>query len=348
MPQVTAEKLHTLVQRILVAAGADQRNADRVAEALVSSNLSGVDTHGVFHLPRYVREVQEGTVVATAWPEIVSETPSTALVTGNWTFGHVVAKYAMEVAIQKASAQNVAVVSFVRSTHIGRLGEYSEMAASSGMVSFVLASGYGEETPFAVPFGGRVTALSTNPIAMGFPAGQEPAMVVDFATTTIAGSKVRIAKKRGEPVPPGSLVDKDGKPTTDPSRWPEEGGLLPFGAHKGYAIMLANEFLGRVLSGADAFAEDHRGGPIMRHQGVTLIVFKADLFQPFEEFASRADELQRRMRAIPPAIGFEEVLVPGDLENRARVTRKRDSIPIPDDVWSSLTDLAASLHVRVG
>ena len=345
MHQITAEKLHTLVRRILLAAGADERNADRVAEALVSSNLSGVDTHGVFHLPRYVNEIREGTLVPTGWPEIVRETRSTALITGNWTFGHVVAKYAMEVAIKKASAQSVAVVSFVRATHIGRLGEYAEMAASNGMISLVWASGYGEETPAAVPFGGRVPVLHTNPIAIGVPGGQEPAMVADFATTTIAGSKVRIAHNRGQQAPPGSLVDREGKPTTDPSGWPEEGGLLPFGAHKGYAIMLANEFLGRVLSGADAFAELHRGGPVLRHQGVTLVVLKADLFQPFAEFASRAYELQRRMRAVPPAAGFEEVLVPGDLENRARVTRKRDGIPIADDVWSSLTDLAVSLDV---
>ena len=172
-------------------------------------------------------------------------------------------------------------------------------------------------------------------------------MVSDFATTTIAGSKVRLAYNRGEQVPPDSLVDKEGKPTTNPSGWPEEGGLLAFGAHKGYAIMLANEFIGRIFSGADAHAEAHRGGPTFRYQGVTLIVFKADLFQPLAEFASGADKLQRRMRAVPPATGFDEVLVPGDLENRARASRKRDGIPVANDVWSALIELAASLDVAV-
>ena len=347
MHAIAADKLHSLVRRILLAAGADERNADRVAEALVSSNLGGVDTHGVFHLPRYVDEIRKRHIVPTAWPEIVKETPSTALVTGNWTFGHVVAKYAMEIAIRKASAEGVAVVSFVRATHIGRLGEYWEMAASGGMLSFVWASGYSVEAPTAVPFGGRLPALGTNPVAIGVPGGEEPAMVLDFATTSIAGSKVRIAQNRGQEVPPGSLVDKDGKPTTDPSGWPEDSSLVPFGAHKGYAIMLANEFIGRVLSGSDAFGEVDRGGDVMRHQGVTLIVFKADLFQPLAEFTTRADELQRGMRSVPAAIGFDEVLVPGDLENRARAARKRDGIPILDDVWTSLTELAASLEVTV-
>jgi LDH2 family malate/lactate/ureidoglycolate dehydrogenase len=311
------------------------------------SNLSGVDTHGVFHLPRYVSEIRDGLLVPTEWPKIVTETPTTALVTGNWTFGHVVAKYAMDLAVDKARDQNVAVVSFVRALHIGRLGEYSELAASQGMVGTVWASGYGEEEPVAVPFGGRAPVLHTNPISMGFPGGDEPSMVLDFATTTIAGSKVRIAQLKGEQVPLGSLVDKEGNPTTDPSGYPVGGGMLPFGGHKGYAIMLADELMGRVLSGSDAHAEAHRGGPITRHQGVTMIVLKADLFQPLAEFTRRADELGRRIRAVPPAAGFDEVLVPGDPEKRSRAERRRDGIPIPEEVWRSLTDLAADLDVAV-
>ena len=313
----------------------------------MSSNLCGVDTHGVFHLPRYVDEIKRGMLVPTAWPQVVKETATSALITGNWTFGHVVAKRAMEIAIEKASAQGVTVVSLVRLMHIGRLGEYAEMAAAAGMASQIWASGYGVETPVAVPFGGREPSLHTNPIAIGVPGGEEPAMVLDFATTVIAGSKVRIAQNRGEQVPPGSLVDREGNPTTDPSGFPDEGGLMPFGGHKGYAIMLANEFLGRVFAGADAFSEEDRGGAGMRHQGVTMIVLKADLFQSMVQFGRGSDSLQRRIRAVPPGKGFESVMVPGDLENRARVIRRRDGIPVPDDMWSSLVKLGSMLGVEV-
>ena len=348
MPIIAAENLHTLVREILLAAGADERNASRVADALVSSNLSGVDTHGVFHVPNYVQDIRAGHIVPTAWPDVVSESPTTALISGNWTFGHVSAKFGMDTAIRKARERNVAVVSIVRVNHIGRLGEYSEMAASQGMIAFVFGSGYGEEAPVAVPYGGRERVLHTNPISMGFPAGEEPPMVFDFATTSVAGSKVRLAQIRGQQLPAGSLVDETGSPTTEPSGFPEKGGLLPFGAHKGYAIMLANEFLGRVFSGANAYAEAHRGGPIMRHQGVTMIVFKADLFQPLTDFTRRADELERRVRAVAPAPSFEEVLVPGDLETRAREARQRDGIPVQDDVWTALMDVAGTLGVKVG
>jgi LDH2 family malate/lactate/ureidoglycolate dehydrogenase len=123
--------------------------------------------------------------------------------------------------------------------------------------------------------------------------------------------------------------------------------MMAFGGHKGYAFMLADEFLGRVLSGADGYLEGERGGPLMRHQGVTMIVLRADLFQPMAEFARRADELKRQVNAVPPAVGFDEVLVPGDLEARARAERSSDGIPVLDEVWKSLTDLAAELGVTV-
>ena len=121
-------------------------------------------------------------LVPTAWPEVLTETPTTALVSGNWTFGHVAAKYAMEVAIAKARDQNVATVSLVKALHIGRVGEYAEMAVATGMIALVWASGYGAEVPVAVPFGGRAPVLHTNPIAIGVPAGEETPMVMDFAT----------------------------------------------------------------------------------------------------------------------------------------------------------------------
>lgn len=340
MPNITAKDLHKLVKDILIAAGASETNADRMGEALVSSSMAGVDTHGVAHLATYVSLIKNEELVPTASPEIVRETANSALVRGNWTFGHVVAKYTMDLAISKARDHDIGIASMVESGHIGRLGEYVETAIAEGMLGLVLAGGYGAETPVAVPYGGRNPALHTNPISMGFPAGNETPMFFDFATTTIAGTKARLAKNRGEQVPPGSMVDAYGSPTTDPSDWPDKAALTAFGAHKGYAIMLANEVIGRVLSGADSYADTEKGGSTLRHQGVTMIAIKADLFQPQAQFEERVDDLGRNMRNVPPAKGYEAVLVPGDLESRAKETRTRDGIPVMDDIWASLTNLA--------
>ena len=291
-----------------------------------------------------MRDIRDGYLVPTAVPEIVSETTATALVTGNWTFGFVAAKYAMELAIQKTGKQGVSVVGIVRCGHIGRLGEYSEMAAAEGMVSMVWAGGYSEDQQTTMPYGGLKPILHTNPLSMGFPAGDEVPMILDFATTGVSGSKVVQARDRGEKLPSGNIVDKDGNPTTNPDEFFNGGGHLPFGGHKGYAIMLAVETLGRILTGSDSYAEIHRGGLYNRHQGITIVVVKADVFQPLGDFTTRVDDLERRMRAVPPAPGFKEVLVPGDLESRSREAR-RDGIPVPDDVWKVLTDLATEVGV---
>ncbi len=348
MPVKTEKELHSLVETILVAAGADGDNAGRVADALVLSDLSGVVTHGVMHIPAYVRSIRAGEVIPTARPEVVKETPTSALVKGNWTFGFVSSMFAAELAIEKAKGHGVAVVSVVQANHIGRLGEYAELAVSQGMVCLMWGSGYGVEQPVAIPFGGSEPLLSSNPIAIGVPAGDEPSMIVDFATTAVANSKVQVALRDGKQLPPGSIVDKAGKATTEPADFYDGGVHLPFGGHKGYAIMLASEYLGRLLSGADAYLEGDRGGTAMRHQGVTFIVFRADLFQSMADFNAGADAFGREVRAIPPAPGFDQVMVPGDLEWRARAERRRNGIPIPEMVWKSLTDLAASLGVEAG
>jgi LDH2 family malate/lactate/ureidoglycolate dehydrogenase len=336
---VPAGELGDLVRAVLQAAGADQRNASRVAEALVSSNLSGVETHGVWHLAGYVAAIKAGDIVPTAWPEILSQTPTTALVSGNWTFGHVVAKYAMELAIEKAKAQNVAVVGIVKSGHIGRLGEYVELAASAGMISQVWGGGQGVEVPAAVPYGGRQRALHTNPVAMAFPVGESAPMMFDIATTALSGVKIVDARDQNKPLPPDSIVDKDGNPTTDAADFFAGGAHVPFGKHKGYAFMMAAEFLGLVLTGADRHADPQRGGPIFRNSGTVFMVMKSDIFRPLEEYLAHGQELCARIRSVPPVPGFKEVLVPGDPEARTRALRLREGIPIPKGLWQKISEL---------
>jgi LDH2 family malate/lactate/ureidoglycolate dehydrogenase len=341
----TAAELVDWVSRILQAAGADERNARAVAEHLVDSNLCGVDTHGIQHVPSYIKNILAGELLPTAWPEILSETPTTALVSGNWTFGHVSARFAMQVAIAKALDQGAAVVSIVKANHIGRLGYYAEQAAAQGLVGMIWAGGFGWTAPAAAPYGGRERLLHTNPLSMAFPAGDEPAPMFDFATTAVAGRKVINAQQRHTDLPPGCIIDRDGRPTTNPQDFYDGGAYMPFGGHKGYALMVAVEFLGRLFSGADSYAEAPRGGSTFGRQGVTLIAFRADLFQPLPLFKQSVDELARRLRSTPPAPGFDEVLMPGDPEARARSIRQRDGIPIAGDIWQSLTAAAAALAV---
>lgn len=342
-----AEDLRALVYRILFAAGASERNANGVADHLVAANLAGVDTHGIHHLSTYVKMINDGVLVPTADPQVVQEGPASALLRGNWGFGHVTARDAMTIAIEKAEQYGVAVVSIVETTHIGRLGYYVEMASEQRMIGMVWAGGFGVEEPVAVPHGGRSAVLSTNPISIGFPAEKDSPMMFDYATTVIAGSKIDLARNRGQELPRNAAVDKHGNPTTDTVEYFSGGAHLPFGSHKGYGIMMATEFFGRILTGSDDYAETDLGGPIMRHQGVTLMAIRADLFQTFEDYTERAEQMQARVRKIPPAPGFKAVLVPGDMESAARVVRQRDGIPILDDIWERLVDTANLVGVTI-
>ena len=171
-------------------------------------------------------------------------------------------------------------------------------------------------------------------------------MMFDFATTSASGVKVTEANRKGEPVPTGWIVDKYGNPSTKASDFFDGGAHVPFGGHKGYALMMAAEFLGRVFSGSDSYAEAGRGGPIMSHQGVTMIVFKAGLFQASEDYTRRADEMFHRIRAVPPAPGFKEVLVPGDPEVNTRAIREKAGIPIPEEVWEQIRALPGYVSAR--
>ena len=339
MPVVTPAELDTISREVLVAAGASTDHAAIVADHLVRANLSGVDTHGIWHLPGYVAALSDGLLDGRAQPAVLREGSNSALVTGNWTFGQVAALFATELGIKMALEHEVAVVGLVQCHHIGRLGHYPEIAAQAGVLAQVWAGGYSEEAPAAMPYGGRARLLHTNPVSMGFPGGTEPTMMFDYATTVLSGVKIDNARRRGEALPPGAIVDDQGRPTTNPEDFFEGGGHVQFGGHKGYALSMAAELMGRVFTGANAFADPDRAGPILRNQGVSFVFMRHDLLTSSDDYRARVDEMEQRTRAIPPAQGFDEVLVPGDPEHRTRIARMADGVPVEDEVWEQVNRL---------
>jgi hydroxycarboxylate dehydrogenase B len=346
MPSFRAEYLREISRRVFEAVGSPADIAGRVADALVDANLVGHDSHGVIRIPQYVQHVRAGQVIADARPEIIDESPTTALVNGNWAFGQVSAGFATKVAIEKARQNRIAAVGVVRCTHIGRLGEYPTMAAEEGMIAFVTAGGFGG-TGGAAPFGGSEVALGTNPLSFGFPAQESPAMLVDFATTSVAAGKISVARAKGEQLPPGSIIDREGRPTTDPEDFYNGGMLLPFGGHKGYSLGLVVELLGRVLTGADGYAQEGRGGPTYGHSGSFIIALDPGMFRPTDAYRAEVDRSLERIKGVKPAPGFTEVLVPGEPELRARTQRERDGIPIADATWSAIKATGSDLGVDI-
>ncbi len=343
MLYISADKLRRAGTRLFAAAGAPDGIASAVATSMVENNLAGHDSHGAIRIPPYIARVKSGRIDPQATPSTARETPNTAIVSGNRGFGQIAARYAMGLAISKAKEHRLGAVGIVQCEHIGRLGEYSMMAAEAGLIGMVFASlGAGTDQAEAVPFGGARRALGTNPLSVAFPAGEVPPVLVDFATTMVAEGKVRVIAAEHEPVPEGWIVDAEGRPTTDPADFYAGGALLPFGGHKGFALGLLMDLFGAALTGALAFEPTDVGN------GTFMMVIDPEAFRPRADFLAAVDKECRRIKAVPPAPGFAEVLLPGEPERRTRAQRLREGIPLAEETWLALVDLGRELGAHLG
>lgn len=350
MVTFNTEQFRRVGTALFQAAGVSKENAERTVDSLISSSLAGHDSHGVIRLVQYTEAVEQGHVNPTGRPEIIKETASTALVDGNWVFGQVAAEFAMKVALAKAKEQGIAMVGLIRSYHIGRLGEYSEMAYKEGMIGLTLAGGFGGtagRSAAVAPYGGAAPVFSTNPISFGIPAGQQPPVMVDFATSAVAGGKISLARAKGTQLPPNTILDKHGRPTTDPEDFFDGGMMLPFGGHKGYGLAVVIELLGQALTGSDAAADPVLGGGIYSAAGTVFIAINPSVFRPYKEYAASVDATVKKIKAVPPAEGFDEVLLPGEPEARSTAKGMVEGITMPDSSWQRVLELAAKYKVDV-
>ncbi len=339
MPSIAPETLHDTGMAIFQAAGASREEAQIVMEHLVGANLAGHDSHGVILIPSYINRIKRSHIVPGAPLEIERESPTTAHLNGNWGFGYVVTTQAMEMAIAKAKEHNVAAITIHFQGHVGRLADYPLMAAKAGMIGMITCDS-GRAPKSVVPFGGRVARLGTNPISVAFPSDLEGPIFLDMATSAVAAGKIGVKRNRGEPAPPGWIVDKDGNATTNVSDFYDGGAIMPMGgdqAHKGYVLSFMVETLSGILTSL-GFGIDPQG----RHNDGTFIaVFNVSAFRPLDEFKRDMEEFVRYIKYTPPAAGFTEVLYPGELEYRTAQERRRDGIFVEDETWNQLMALKA-------
>jgi LDH2 family malate/lactate/ureidoglycolate dehydrogenase len=338
VPVLTAERLHRLAVALYEHAGVSGEDARVVADHQVDAHLAGHDSHGVHLLPTYLERIRKGHIVPGAPIEILDETPTTARVDGHWGFGQVVSTRAMALCIDKARRHKVAIVSVFRQSHVGRLGDYPLMATQAGLVGLMMCDS-GQAPKQVAPFGGREARLGTNPLSMAFPSDLEAPVLIDMATSAAAGGKLMVALARHEAIPPGWLLDREGRPTTDPAHFLAGGAMLPLGGPQGYkgsALSFAVETLAAILPGL-GFGVDPQG----RHNdGAFLLAFDPAAFRPLAEFKAEVTAFARYLKATPPAEGFTEVLYPGEVEYRTAARRRREGIPIEDETWGNLAALA--------
>jgi uncharacterized oxidoreductase len=339
MPSIAPEILHDTGKAIFQAAGAAEEEAQIVMEHLVGANLAGHDSHGVILIPSYINRIKRGHIVPGAPLEIERESSTTAHLNGNWGFGYVVTTRAMEMAIAKAQAHNVAAVTIHLQGHVGRLADYPLMAAKAGMIGMITCDS-GRSPKSVVPFGGRAARLGTNPISVAFPSDLEGPIFLDMATSAVAAGKLGVKRNRGEPAPLGWIVDKDGNDTTNVNDFYNGGAILPMGgdqAHKGYVLSFMVETLSGILTSL-GFGIDPQG----RHNDGTFIsVFNVSAFRPLDEFKRDIEAFVRYLKETPLAAGFTEVLYPGELEHRTAQQRRRDGIFVEEETWNQLMALKA-------
>ncbi|HQZ52386.1 MAG TPA: Ldh family oxidoreductase [Thermoflexales bacterium] len=333
----TPAELLRLARAILSATGSPPEQANDVAEALVGSNMAGHDSHGIQLLAGYIDGVRAGRVFPAEKPTLIKREKAMAILDGHWGWGQTSGRAGAKLAIELAAENGVGAVVVRNCHHIGRVGEYVELMAQAGMTGIALAN----VGPSVLAHGGTAKRLGTNPIAWAAPGGDPSRpLVLDIATSTIAGNKVALARARGvEEMAPGLFVDKHGEPTQSPTAYFDGGTLLPFYGHKGFGLGTMVEFLGGALSGSlppEQLAIQYGNGTI-------FVAFNIGAFVPPETFRSQVDQFRNVMETMPPAKGFERVLAPGDPEADARLARAKSGIPVPEPTWNGLVEIAASL-----
>jgi len=347
MPSFAPEVLESFATHLLHAGGLGPDEAALVSQSLVGANLRGHDSHGVMRIPSYLDTARKGEVVAGAELTTLQRTTTIFSADGNWGFGQTQAQRLTRTLIEMATTTGLALGTLIRSSHIGRLGEYCEMAAEAGLVSIVMVNTHGHARRVAPP-GGIAPRLGTNPLAIGVPAPEGP-LVLDFGTSATAEGKVRVKRIAGQLCPDGWLLDCEGKPTNDPTTLygTPPGTILPMGGdqgYKGFGLGLMVEIFAGALSGGVCIREK----PINQNGNcVFMLLVDPAHVGGREHFAREVAGLDEFVRSCPRAPGVAEILLPGDPERRTLAQRTATGIPLDDGNWNELVKLAATLEVPV-
>jgi LDH2 family malate/lactate/ureidoglycolate dehydrogenase len=336
---VTQQQLRDFIAGVYQAVGVAEEQAGIVAGLMAQADMIGADGHGVFRLPQYVRRMRAGGMNPKAVPRIVQDRPGAALVDGDNGLGHLATTLAAETAIAKARTQGVAWCGVRNGNHAGPASLYARMVQEAGMIGLYLAVGSANHLP---PWGGLELLLSTNPIAVAVPADQEPPIVLDMATTVAAYGKVKVKAQRGEAMPEGWMIDREGKPMTDPKR-AAEGLLLPIGGYKGYGLALIFGLLAGTLNGA-AMGRDvvdfNADDTSVTNTGQAVLAIDIAAFGDPAEFRRNVDTLSRDIRNSQRLPGVDRIWLPGAQSRLTCLKREAEGVPIPPQLRTQLDALA--------
>jgi len=342
--RISATALQAFIARAFEAVGVSTAEAKVIAELMTRADVNGADGHGVFRLPQYIRRIKGGAVNIKPTIRVEREAAGMALVDGDNGMGHLVMRFATEKAIEKAKTAGTAWVGVKASNHAGPASLYASIPIEHDMIGLYLAVGNANHL---AAWGGLDMLLSTNPIAVGVPAGTEPPIVLDMATTVAAYGKVKTSAQRGETMPEGWMIDRQGKPLTDPKR-AGEGLLLPIGGYKGYGLALVFGLLAGTLNGA-AMGRDvvdfNNDDTTATNTGHVIVAINVAMFHDIAKFKTSVDQLVRDIRSSKRLPGVDAIRLPGEQSHAKRLERTRLGIPLPPALATGLDQLAHELKI---
>lgn len=331
------EFLKETCESVLKIYGVPEKNAETAASVMISASLRGIDSHGIAYLPVYVERIKKGVIDPKAEPEVIHETDNTAVVDCNNGLSQVGAVHAMNLAIEKALSRNTGFVGVRNSGHFGMVSYYTMEAARNNCIGFAVTN-----APSSVaPFGGMQPLFGTNPISFAFPVKDKPDIVIDFATSAIARTKLRNMAAEKEEIPEGWALNKEGymAKTADEGY---EGVLLPAAGVKGYGLAIIVEVLSAIITGA-AFTKNVGGlvDDFTRPQNVGhfLGAISIESFLPLENYYQVMDSFIQSIKEVKPVPGIEQVLYPGELEYKTELSRKSEGIPVSEALMEKIKEL---------
>jgi LDH2 family malate/lactate/ureidoglycolate dehydrogenase len=351
----SADKLRKFAQDVFLAIGCSDEHAQQAADVLISSDLRGIDSHGLARLSGYVRLWEAGRINTKPKMKISREKAGTATIDADSALGLVSAPFAMKLAIEKAEACGSGWVAVQNSNHFGIAAYHALMAVEHRMIGFASTNA----SPLVSPTFSNERMLGTNPVCYAFPAGKFAPIVMDLATSAAANGKLEIAKRENKAIPDGWLVDKHGNSSRDPSALGMGGALLPLGSdrehgsHKGYALSAMVDLMSGVLSGANygpwvpPFVSFLPVLPDLPGKGLGhfLGVWDVEGFRPYQDYLSHVDQWISRFKAAGRINQDQKVVIPGEPEAEAENSRSKNGIPLNDSVLKDLMDLSTRFHI---
>jgi len=328
---VVAEEATDLVVGIFRGVGCSTETARVIAEHLADSSLCGVESHGLMRTLQYVEQFQTGYMRADAVPRLGATGDGCHEVDGGGGTGITAMGLAIDHGCRTAREAGLSALAIRNVGHTGRLGAFADTAAENGCMTIMMGGGNRQKWRQVAPHGGRRAMLPTNPYCIGIPGGDQGPVVLDFATSRIAGGWIYAARSAGALLPEDSVIDRDGRPTRDPEDYFNGGAILPAGGQKGYALALMAELIAEALL-----------GPVTTEANWLLLTLDTGRWRDAAQMRAAAEEILAELRDCPPAPGFDRVEVPGERE-RAHRQASDGKIAIPQQTWEQILDLAQRL-----